>query len=65
MNQKVFKNFHFKSLRKRDFFSGIVFDVPKPSVDVHEDVIALIQSRCKRLLADMKQKMFVIKNLFL
>ncbi len=40
-----------------------MFDVPKPVVDVYEDVIALIQARCKRLLQDIKQKMFVRNNL--
>ncbi len=39
-----------------------MFDVSKPLVDVHEDVIALIQAKCKRLLAEMKRKMFVIFN---
>ncbi|CAF4146915.1 unnamed protein product, partial [Rotaria sp. Silwood2] len=35
---------------------GVMFDVPKPIVDVHEDIIALTQTRCKRLLAETKQK---------
>ncbi|CAF0886668.1 unnamed protein product [Rotaria sp. Silwood1] len=35
---------------------GVMFDVPKPIVDVHEDIIALTQARCKRLLAETKQK---------
>lgn len=38
-----------------------MFDVPKPIVDVHEDIIALTQTRCRRLLAEMKQKMFDYK----
>lgn len=46
------------------FFLGVMFDVPKPNVDVHEDVIALIQAKCKRLLDEMKQKMFVTKFFF-
>ena len=33
-----------------------MFDVPKPVVDVHEDVVALIQTKCKRLLAETKKK---------
>ncbi|CAF0916249.1 unnamed protein product [Rotaria sordida] len=35
---------------------GVMFDVPKPLVDVHEDIIALTQARCKRLLAETKQR---------
>ncbi|CAF3387992.1 unnamed protein product [Rotaria socialis] len=35
---------------------GVMFDVPKPIVDVHEDIIALTQTRCKRLLAETKQR---------
>lgn len=38
-----------------------MFDVTKPTTDVHEDIIALIQSRCKRLLQEMKQKTFVFQ----
>ena len=38
---------------------GFTFDISKPSTDVHEDVIALIQAKCKRLLTEMKRKMFV------
>jgi hypothetical protein len=37
---------------------GVSFDVPKPAVDVSEDVIALMRAKCKRLLAEAKQKMF-------
>jgi hypothetical protein len=44
------------------FSLGVVFDVPKPDVDVHEDVIALTRAKCKRILAEMKQKMFVEIN---
>jgi hypothetical protein len=43
-------------------YLGVTFDVAKPIVDVHKDIIALTQSRCKYLLAEMKQKMFVIFN---
>lgn len=39
---------------------GFVFDISKPSTDVHEDVIALMQAKCKRLLNEMKRKMFVL-----
>lgn len=38
---------------------GFIFDISKPTTDVHEDVIALMQHKCKRLLAEMKRKMFV------
>ena len=41
------------------FVSGVIFDVRKPMVDLYEDMIALMQLKCKRLLADAKQKMFV------
>ena len=44
----------------RFVLKGVVFDVTKPNVDVHQDVIALTQIRCKRLLDEMKQRMFVI-----
>ena len=44
-----------------DIRIGIMFDVTKPTTDVHEDIIALIQSRCKRLLQEMKQKTFVFQ----
>jgi hypothetical protein len=38
----------------------VKFDVPKPAVDLYEDMIALIQMQCKRLLAETKQNMFVV-----
>jgi len=57
------KGFYFKLLMKIKIFViiGVIFDVPKPLVDVYGDIIALTQSRCKRLLAETKQKMFVFK----
>jgi hypothetical protein len=36
---------------------GVTFEVSKPSVDVYDDIIVLIQAKCKRLLMEMKQKM--------
>ncbi|CAF3758096.1 unnamed protein product [Adineta steineri] len=35
---------------------AVTFDVKKPMVDLYEDMIALIQIKCKRLLVEMKQK---------
>ena len=57
--QKGFFFFKKKMFLWRNFL-GIIFDVPKPVTDVHQDIIALTQAKCKRLLAEMRQKMFVI-----
>ena len=38
----------------------MIFDVTKPLVDVQEDIDALARAKCKRLLAEMKQKMSVV-----
>ncbi|UJR24563.1 hypothetical protein I4U23_005938 [Adineta vaga] len=37
---------------------AVIFDVAKPMTDLYEDMIALIQLKCKRLLAEMKQKIY-------
>ncbi|CAF0868614.1 unnamed protein product [Adineta ricciae] len=37
---------------------AVSFDIAKPMVDLYEDMIALIQLKCKRLLAEMKQKIY-------
>lgn len=41
---------------------GVSFDVSKPSDDVYEDIIALMQVKCKRILEEMKRKMYVRLN---
>lgn len=38
---------------------GVMFDVTKPSDDVHEDLIALAQAKCKLRLAKTMKEMFV------
>ncbi|CAF1185184.1 unnamed protein product [Rotaria sordida] len=39
-----------------------LFDVPKPQDNFDEDMIALIQNKCKRLLAETRQKILATTN---
>jgi hypothetical protein len=36
----------------------VLFDVPKPNIDFDEDIITSMQNKCKRLLAEAKQRMY-------
>jgi hypothetical protein len=52
-----------KTIKKFLFILSLVvlFDVPKPEMKFDEDIITLTQIKCKRLLAETKEKMSDLK----